>query len=247
LYATVNRLTDVVVANAEIIAEDVIKGQGMPAGKVRVIRNGVQMPQGFTQAERRAQRTALGATDETFVIGCVGNFRAMKRHDLLIDAFARLLPRHPRLRLVLVGDGELRPAIESHIKAAGLEHFVFLTGSVSHLQPLYNAFDLFVQASNSEGLPNVLLEASAAALPIVATAAGGSAEVTRDGDTGLLVPVDNMDALTAAMHIAIDDSELRRALGSAARAHIEKRYGMERFLREYAELYRGQLPKNLGV
>jgi glycosyltransferase involved in cell wall biosynthesis len=240
LYRAVNRLTDVVVANAEITAADVVR-QGVPPGRVRVIRAGVELPRPFSAAERRTQRAALGASDDDFLIGCVGNFRSMKRQDLLIAAFARLLPEHRQLRLVLVGDGGLRPRIEEQIAALGLGGHILLTGTASDLPPLYDAFDLFVQASNSEGLPNVLLEASAAALPIVATAAGGSGEVVVDGSTGLLVPVDDLDRLTAAIHRAISDAELRRAMGAAARELVVRDYGMDRFIRAYADLYQEQL------
>lgn len=246
LEAAVNRLTDVVVANAEITAADAIRRQGLPPSKVRIIRGGVEMPRAFDQNERRSSRAALGASDEHFLIGCVGNFRSMKRQDLLIDAFARLLPGSERLRLVLVGDGALRPQIELQVKRLGLEGRVTLFGSATDLPPLYDAFDLFVQASNSEALPNVLIEASAAGLPIVATAAGGSAELIRDGETGLLVPVDDLDGLTSAMHRAIGDPGLRARLGSSARGLVERDYGMERFVREYAELYRELLADKIG-
>ncbi len=238
LYSTVNRLTDVVIANAEVTAADAIREQGVPPHRVRVIRAGVELPSPFTAAERRAQRAALGVVDDEFLIGCVGNFRTMKRQDLLIDAFARLLPEHGNLRLVLVGDGDLRPSIERQIEALGLGGRVILTGIASELPPLYDALDLFVQASNSEGLPNVLLEASASALPIVATAAGGSGEVVHDGETGFLVPVDDLERLTSAMHRAISDADLGRAMGAAARELIERDYGVERCVREYADLYR---------
>jgi L-malate glycosyltransferase len=241
LESAVNRLTDVVVANAEITAADAIREQGVSPSKVRIIRGGVEIPRGFTEAERRAQRAALGASDDHFVVGCVGNFRSMKRHDLLIDAFARLVPDNDQLRLVLVGDGDLRPQIEQQVGRLGLEERIVLFGSATVLPPLYDAFDLFVQASNSEALPNVLLEASAAALPIVATAAGGSAELVRDGETGLLVPVDDLDHLTSAIDRAIRDADLRRRVGISARTMVERDYAMERFVREYADMYRGQL------
>ena len=170
----------------------------------------------------------------------------MKRQDLLIDAFARLLPEHRALRLVLVGDGELRPAIERQIQELGLADRVVLFGTATDMPPLYDAFDLFVQASNSEGLPNVLLEASAAGLPIVATAAGGTGEVVRDGETGLLVPVDDVDELGSAVRRAIVDEGLRRQMAATARREVERDYGMERFVREYAALYRELLSTARG-
>jgi glycosyltransferase involved in cell wall biosynthesis len=238
--ALVNRMTDLVVANARITADDAIRG-GVPRHKVRVIRGGVRLPPSFSAAERRRQRSTLGARDEHFLIGSVGNFRPMKRQDLLLDAFAQLLPDQPQLRLVLVGDGDLRPRLERRIEALGLRGHVHLTGSVADIAPVYDAMDLFVQASNSEGLPNVLLEASAAGLPIVATAAGGSGELVQDDMTGLLVPVDDLDRLARAIRLAVADADLRRRLGAAAREAVERDYGMDRFFGEYAQVYREQL------
>jgi len=98
-------------------------------------------------------------------------------------------------------------------------------------------FDLVVQASRSEGLPNALLEAAAAARPLVATAAGGSGEVVIDGETGLLVPVDDVAAITGAMRRLATDPDLRQRLGAAARRHIDTVFTMERFVGEYAALY----------
>ena len=88
-----------VVANSDVVASDVVREQRMPPSRVRVIRAGVDLSGAFSALERRAQRAALGAVDGDFVVGCVGNFRRMKRQDLLIDAFASLLPEHPNLRL----------------------------------------------------------------------------------------------------------------------------------------------------
>jgi glycosyltransferase involved in cell wall biosynthesis len=237
LDAAVFRLTDAVVANADITAADA-RLQGVPASKVHVIRGGVRPAPAFSPLERQAHRAALGVMDDELVIGCVGNFRSMKRQDLLIAAFARLLPAHPRARLVLVGDGDLRPRIEAQVRDLGLAERVVLFGTATDLPPIYDAFDLFVQSSNSEGLPNVLLEASSARLPIVATDAGGTREVIRDGETGLLVPVDDLDALAAAMQRAIADADLRARLASNARDLMTQEYGMDRFVREYRALYR---------
>jgi glycosyltransferase involved in cell wall biosynthesis len=239
-HATVHRMIDVVVANADVTAREAV-AQGVPPERIRVIRGGVAEPPTYTPEERQARRQRLGASDDDLLIGSVGNLRPMKRQDLLIDAFAHLLPRHPDLRLVLVGDGELRPRIEAQIKALGLESRVLLYGRATDLSALYDAFDLFVQSSNSEGLPNVLLEASASRLAIVATAAGGTGELVIDGDTGLLVPVDDLDRLTDGMRMAIEDVELRRRLGESAHRLIERDYGMERFAREYSDLYQEQL------
>lgn len=244
--ASANRLTDVVVANAQVTADAAVQKHGVSPDKVRIIRGGVDVSRLHDGAERRVVRAGLGLGEDQLLIGCVGTFRRMKRQDLLVEAFARLVPAHPRVHLLLVGDGEMRPRVEQRVRDLGLERHVTLTGVVTDVAPLYSAFDLYVQASNSEALPNVLLEASAAALPIVATAAGGSGEVVHDGQTGLLVPIEDLDALTAAMGRAIEDADLRRRLGAAARQLVEREYGMERFIREYADLYRTKLASRKG-
>ena len=184
-------------------------------------------------------------SEDEFLVGCVGNFRSMKRQDLVIGAFARLLPVHPGLRLVLVGDGELRPEIERQVRDLGLGDRVIVFGTATDLPPLYDSFDLFVQASNSEGLPNVLLEASSAGLPIVATAAGGTGGSSATARRGCSSPSTTWRAWHA-MHRAIADASLRRRLGSAARSVIEREYGMDRFCREYAGLYRELLAAKRG-
>ena len=161
----------------------------------------------------------------------------MKRHDALIDAFAILADRHPNARLALVGDGPLRDRIESRIRGLGLASRVRLQGQVLDARSLVGAFDVAVQTSIREGLPNALLEAAAAGRAIVATDAGGSSEVVHDGATGLLVPTHDHDRLVRAMLRVADDADLRERLGAAAREHVSTAFAMDRFIRSFGELY----------
>jgi glycosyltransferase involved in cell wall biosynthesis len=108
---------------------------------------------------------------------------------------------------------------------------------VLDVEPLYPAFDVVVQGSIREGLPNGLLEAGAAGRAIVATAAGGTPEIVIDGQTGLLVPVNEPAALAGAIRRVATDLTLRERLGGAAREHVESVFGMERFVAEFASLY----------
>jgi glycosyltransferase involved in cell wall biosynthesis len=120
----------------------------------------------------------------------------------------------------------------------GLQERVRLTGSMPDPARLYGAFDLVAQASRSEGLPNALLEASMAGLPIVATDVGGTAEVVLDGVTGLLVGSDDVDALGRGLRRLASDVGLRARLGAAAHEHATNRFGMDRFVAQFADLYR---------
>lgn len=232
------RMTDAVVANSEAAALHAMKVSGIGHSKVRVIRNGVVVGELASDEERMATRHDLGVADPNqIVIGCVANLRPVKQHALLLDAFAPLLAEGRPVTLVLVGDGLLRPAIERQIRGLGIEGRVRLHGSEANPEPLYAGFDLVVQASEREGLPNALLEAGAAGRPMVATAAGGTAEVVIDGQTGLLCAVGDRDALTAALRRLASDTELRSVLGRGARAHVEATFGMDRFVSEFANLY----------
>lgn len=237
ITALANRLVDAVVANCDAVAADTLEHERLDSAKLSVIRNGVAPIEPLPAAEVVFRRRALGVSDDEVLIGCVANYQPVKRHDLLIDAFAALAREGQRVRLVLVGEGPLRGGLQRRIDEQGLEGHVQLLGAVSDPRPLNGLFDLVVQSSRSEGLPNALLEAAAAGRAIVATAAGGSGEIVVDGETGLLVPVNDADALAVAIRRAVLDSALRERLGLAARRHAETTFGMSRFVAEFAALY----------
>lgn len=229
--------TDVVVANSEAAARYAVAMHRTDPGRLRVIRNGVARSHVASIDERAAIRARFGAGSDDVVIGCVANLRPEKRHDVLLAAFARVLEEQPSSRLVLVGDGPERPRIEREIERLGVGMRVHLTGNVLDARPLYAGFDLMVQASETEGLPNAVLEAAVAGLAIVATDAGGTSEIVTDGETGILVPVGGLDTLTRAIRTLVVDERLRARLGAAASVRTERAFGMDRFVREFGELY----------
>lgn len=234
----VGRLTDVVVANSEAAREHAVKVGRVDPVKLRVIRNGVVVGAPVSPGERIARRREVGVIDaHQVVVGCVANFRPVKRHELLLEAFAPLAAEGLAVTLVLIGDGPLRPAIELRIRELGLGGHVRLHGSSPNPEPLYAGFDLVVQASDREGLPNALLEGGAAGRPLIATAAGGSGEIVLDGQTGLLVPVGDRDGLTDALRRLVLDADLRDRMGRESRVHIENTFGMGRFVSDFATLY----------
>ena len=233
-----SRQTDAVVAICQAVADFAVSVHGVDPAKLHIIRNGVEPGPHVSEEERQRLRARLGGSASDFLIGCVGNYREMKGQILLVRAFAPLAAQRPDLRLVLIGEGPTRSEIEREVRALGLGDRVRVHGLELDILPFYAALDLVVQASRSEGLPNVLLEASAAGRPIVATAAGGSGEVVIDGTTGLLVPVDDEAALTRALRRAIEDPDLRARMATAAREQAMTTYGMDRFVTEWADLYR---------
>ena len=230
------RMIDVVVANSSAAATHAAT-HGVPRDRIRVIRNGVMIPHVPSAGERTARRTELGASADQVVIGCVANYRDVKRLDVLLDAVAPLIREGLPIRVELIGEGPMRPDLERHVRDDGIASQVCFHGLLSSPEPFYAAFDIAVQSSEREGLPNVLLEAGAAGRAVVATAAGGTSEIVIDGETGLVVPVGDTAALGTALRRLVLDTDLRVRFGMAARDHIERTFGMDRFVSEFATLY----------
>jgi glycosyltransferase involved in cell wall biosynthesis len=231
------RVPDVIVANSAAVAADALEREGLDPARLRVIRNGVTPAEPLSPAERLAIRAGWGVGPDDIVAGAVANYLPVKGLERLVRVVAGLHAELPALRLVLIGDGPLRGALEAQVASLGLGSIVQISGPAPDARRLVEAFDLVVAASEAEGLPNALLEAAAAGRPIAATAAGGTVEIVEDGRTGLLVPVADEAALAGAIRRLVEDPELRARLGAAARVHVEATFGMDRMVAEYAALY----------
>jgi glycosyltransferase involved in cell wall biosynthesis len=211
---------------------------------VHVIRNAVVRVE-ITPEERSALRKCWGSSDEGLVVGCVGNFLPGKGHELLLDVAAALRHRHRNVVFCFVGDGPLRTLIEDGIAARKLEEAVVLHSRDPDARRLYGAFDIAVQASASEGLPNVVLEAAAAGLPIVATAVGGTAEILTSEHDGLLVAKGDRDGIIKAIGRLLAEPSLRRRFGLAAQARA-RAFSPERLADETGSLYLRLLAAKTG-
>ncbi len=235
--AIVNPQVDAIVANSEAVASIDRGRNGVDPLKLHVIRNGVEPVEPLTPNERRKVRAELGAGDGDLLIGSVGNLREVKRQGVLIDAFADLVQARSRLRLVIVGEGPMREALERQIDRLGLGSRVVLPGAIADVRPLFDAFDVVASSSESEGLPNALLEGASASKSIVTTAAGGAVEAVIDAVTGFVVPVGDRHALSDALATLSSDAQLRERFGSAGREYMEAAFGMDRYIREWSDLY----------
>ena len=186
---------------------------------------------------RARMRAALGHATDELLIGCVANFNPVKRHADLIDAFARVYARLPQARLLLLGDGRLRDAIETRIAALGLTGAVRLLGERLDVADVLPALDVFALASESEGMSNAILEAQSCGLPVVATRVGGNPELVVP-ECGVLVEPQNPAALAQALLELLPDARRRRRLGAAARERVCARYSLKKMTAAYLALYR---------
>ncbi len=230
------RLPKVVAVSSEI--RQTLIGAGARPENVTVVLNAID-PDMFhrNQSDQPAARARFGLASDEFVIGAVGRLEPQKDFPRLIDAFARILPGMPHARLVIAGDGSLRAELQAHIERLGLQHACRLLGHVDDIALLHHAFDLYVQSSIYEGTPNAVLEAMALGSPIVATDAGGTAELARDGQEGLIVPYSDTDALARALDIAIRDETATKARVLAARRRVETDLSFETRMRRIEEVY----------
>ncbi|HJW05937.1 MAG TPA: TIGR03088 family PEP-CTERM/XrtA system glycosyltransferase [Rhodanobacter sp.] len=216
---------------------------GIPSSRVACIPNGVDVAAFAGTAHERRPRRLLGAfaPPGTVLIGTVGRLDAVKDHAGLIAAFRILCEAWPRqgeqLRLVLLGAGSLRAALESQVERGGLSAQVRLLGNRSDVAALLAEFDVFALSSIAEGMPGVVLEAMASGLPVVATDVGGVSEVVEAGVTGTLVPAGDPHALAAALHAYVANEQLRRRHGDAGCARVAAHFSLRTMVSAYVALY----------
>jgi len=192
--------------------------RGVPANKVATVYSPIVLP---PPVERSTLRDELGLADDDIVVGCVAVMRATKGHKDLIDAIVPLMASRPKLHLVFVGGGS--PVFEQtqdYVATLGLQDRIHLMGMRRDVPNLLAGFDVFALATQQEASGTVYVEAQASGLPVIGTNVGGVAEMFRNGDTGILVPPKNPQALTDALQRLIDDPALRRRMGDAGRKMV---------------------------
>lgn len=198
---------------------DELVSLGMPTDRLQVFRNALNGVD-LRVTSREAARTALGLHRDDLVVTAIGRPVPVKGWDLLIEAFAGGAMHHPNAKLMLVGDVSSPSEAPDFERLArrmhelGIRDRVVTTGYQINLSNVLGATDVFVMPSRSEGDSNALLQAMQTGQPCVATRVGSAADLIRDGDNGLLVPRENVPAMTAALKRLVDDPALRERFHS---------------------------------
>ncbi len=235
------RRTAAFVAVSDEIRSWLIEGWGADPRRVSVIPNGIAVPPPTDAPARERIRRTLGLKSEEVAIASVGRLEPVKNQALLVEAFGRVARDVPAARLLLVGEGSERAALEERCRRLGIRERVDFLGWRDDARALLGCIDVFVLPSLSEGSPQALLEAMGSGLAVVATRVGGSAESIEHGKTGLLVdPQDPADLAARLVELSSSPEDRRRLGESAARAVREGR-SFEGMVRRYDELYRSLL------
>jgi len=230
------RMCDFVLGNSQAVSKELMRIDGIPAERNATVYNGVDAER-FKPGDRSV-RQRYGWTEGHVVFGIVANFIPYKRHVDFVSAAALIAAEAPQARFIMVGqDRGILPNLRLQVQQAGLEsRFVIIPGSTEP-ETLYPAMDAYICTSETEGFSNVLLEAAASGLPLIATRVGGNPEIVFPGENGFLVPVARAEDVAQAALTLVDDPVLRRTMGSQSRELVEQRFSLETMVRQHEQLY----------
>jgi L-malate glycosyltransferase len=232
LQRPVNLMVHGMIGVSSAVRDAVVKNEGYASDRIRVIPNGCDMD--TFRPKEPVLRRQLGIRDDEVVIGTLSNFGKIKGYDVMVPAALQVVERSPKARFVFVGKDEAAEnemaGWQERCRPAG-DRIVF-AGSRRDVPEVLSSFDVFLQASHSEGFSNSILQAMACGRPVVATDVGGNRELV-DEASGVLVPAGDTGAVIRSLHTFIDDPERRSKAGQAARARATSTFSKANMVDRY--------------
>jgi glycosyltransferase involved in cell wall biosynthesis len=217
-----------IVTTGGALRRQLIEENGFDADRITSVPTGIATNR-FVPGDQVAARARLGLPQGAPLIGIVATLRSWKGHRFLIEAFERL--EDARARLVIVGGGPQREALDTQVASLGLADRVRLAGDQADVLPWFQSLDVFALPSYAnEGVPQAILQAMSCGVPVVTTPVGSILEVVEHGRTGLIVEPQQVEPLAGALASLLADAALRRRLGQAARLEAEQRFGITAML-----------------
>jgi glycosyltransferase involved in cell wall biosynthesis len=221
------------------VSDDLIRAcrrAGVPASRCVLLENGIDLTE-YRRTRTPAESRALLGIDPRPTIGAAGRLSAEKGFDILIGAVGRLLGSGIDIQLLIAGEGPEKDRLAKLVSDLGLAERIHLLGYRAELIPLYEAMDVFALSSYREGLPNVLLEAMAMQVPVVATRVNGVPRLVAAGESGELVEAGSADGLATALSRILLDRDLQHRYAAAGRRVVEERYSFAERMAKLARLY----------
>jgi glycosyltransferase involved in cell wall biosynthesis len=231
-------LTDRLVTVSEGVKNELV-GYGIAkAEKIVVVPLGFDLEPFLASHARHGEfRREMGLSNEHKLIGIVGRIFPIKNHALFLDSAMRVSAREPAARFIIVGNGVLRPNLESQARQLGIADRVVFTGWRGDVPRIFADLDILVVSSDNEGTPVSAIEAMAAGCPVVATRVGGLPDLIEDHKTGRLVPFRNSEALAGAVIDLLQSPQTARELGQTAQGFVRRRFTAQRLLSDMEHLY----------
>ena len=234
--AFVLRFATRVVAVSREIRQDLISTSIRPA-YIRVIHNGIDIDRFRRSRSTKTLRATLGIHDDDVVVTIIGRLSPEKGHKTFLQAAKEVSSNRNHVKFLIVGDGPIGEELRAEVARLNLEGRVIFTGFRNDMPDVYGLSDIMVNASTIEGLPMTILEAMASNVPVIATPAGGTPDVIRDEETGLLFDAHDVNALKTRIESLIDDPSRRRRLAAAAYEFVATNHSLERMCDAYGRVY----------
>ncbi|MCK5544931.1 MAG: GT4 family glycosyltransferase PelF, partial [Desulfobulbaceae bacterium] len=231
------KMVDKIVVVAECGKRYLVEHEGVNEKKIIKIYNGIDSQRFGRIHNSELIRRELGIANDQPVIGTVARLDPIKNHACLIRAMKFIVTRLPSVVLLIIGDGPLKPELEGLTADLKLQNNIKFLGARSDIAELLSMLDVFVLSSFSEGLSLTLIEACAAAKPIVTTDVGGNAEIVEHECNGLLVPSDQPETLAKAILEILSDREKIKRMGEMGRKQFEEKFTLDVMVKKYEDLY----------
>jgi len=234
--AFISHIKKIVAVSKDI--QDLLRGElKLSPQKVKLIYNGIDTRKFEYKKDLEGVRKELNLSKGELVLGNVGNLREVKDHHTLILSFNRISFLFPQVKLLIIGEGELKSSLVKLCEELGLENKVLFLGHRKDVPSLLDLMDVFILSSRLEGCSISILEAMASEKPVVATRVGGNPELVLEGKTGLLVPSAEPEKLAQKIILLIKDEKLRRKMGREGKKRVREKFSLERMIKNYEELY----------
>lgn len=244
---TLARVTDQVVAVGDDQRAEIAAYGVAPLAKIRTIPLGLPIDDLLDAERARGElRSELGLGAEHRLVGIVARLVPIKAHEVFFEAARQVRAQESLSHFVVVGDGERRAELEQLVAELGMKESVSFLGWRQDMKRIYADLDVVALTSNNEGSPVALIEAMAAARPVVATNVGGVSEVVHDGETGLLAPARDAAGVASAILALLRDPARSRQYGAAGRVAVYPRHSASRLVRDIESLY-AQLARERGL
>jgi len=244
VYCTLDRFSERYVDKFTVVSdalkEKLIATHSIPERKIETIYNGIELQQYRTYDSDKSSkeiRKEFGVDDKELVVGIIGRMVWQKGFEYLIESIPEIIETLPQSKIIIVGDGPLLEKLKSLSQELELGKNIIFTGFRSDIKEILSAVDLLVVPSLLEGFPMVTLEAMAMAKPIVATNIDGITEQITDGVDGILVPPKNPSVLAKAVLRVLNDKELAKTMGVAARKKVEQYFSVEKMVAKTEQVY----------
>jgi glycosyltransferase involved in cell wall biosynthesis len=230
-------IPDRVVCVSEAVKEVVMEREGIKEDRVAVIHNGIELRQGKT-GKGLETRGKLGFKEDNLVVGMVANFnRSVKGVEYFLASVPMIISTVPTARFLVLGRGNQEQSLRDMAKRLGIEPYIVFAGFQTDIDRYYEAMDISVLTSMSEGLSITLLESMVHGLPVVVTRVGGNPEVVDDGHTGYLVPPKDVSSFAGRVIQLLLNPQLRIKMGQEGRLRVEQKYRIEDAAQKYLCLY----------